>query len=140
VTSNAPSVLAQLERAPPPKIFLGGPPIGRTVKGQCETRRVVRSPVGSHPWLFLLDGGIEVVSHGGAVCAFPSRARARSREPSRALAPIPRAREAKLVSEVAPVRSSASDENLEIDIFLLPHGASRCVDEARAKNGAHTEL
>jgi hypothetical protein len=37
-------------------------------------------------------------------------------------------------------RSRASDENLEIDIFLLPHGASRCVEEATAKNGARAEL
>jgi hypothetical protein len=45
------------------------------------------------------------------------RARVRAREPSRALALIPRAREAKLVPEVAAVRSRASDENLGIDIF-----------------------
>jgi hypothetical protein len=38
------------------------------------------------------------------------------------------------------VRSRACDENLENDIFLLPHGASRCVDEATAKNGAGAEL
>jgi len=68
------------------------------------------------------------------------RARVRAREPSRALALIPRAREAKLVPEVAAVRSRASDENLGIDIVLLPHGASRCVDEATAKNGARAEL
>ena len=30
-----------------------------------KTRRVIRSPIGSRPWPFLLDGGIEVVSHGG---------------------------------------------------------------------------
>jgi hypothetical protein len=57
---------------------------------RCENTPGHPFAAGSRPWPLLLDGGIEVVSHGGAVCAFPSRARARAGKPSRALALIPR--------------------------------------------------
>ena len=46
---------------------------------------------------------------------------------------------AKLVSE-STLSVPALPMNLGIDIFLLPHVASRCVDEVTAKNGARAKL
>ena len=94
--------LAEIPCEIEPGIFVREPGYFRQADGKFSQRQLEGGA--------LLDGGIEVVSHGGAVCAFPSRARARAgAQPGPG--PYPRARARQSWSrKLHAVRSRASDE------------------------------